>query len=80
MPVERATRQNLQVTSFGPTGLVVLHLLSELKMLRDVPVITITIVLWSIHLSTGQTLRNSIIQSYASHLAARRICVSGTLR
>ena len=30
----------VQVTSFGPTGLVILHLLSEMKMLNDVPVVT----------------------------------------
>lgn len=31
----------VQVTSFGPSGLVVLHLLSQLHMLNDVPVVTL---------------------------------------
>ena len=30
----------VQVTSFGPSGLVILHLLSELHLFKDVPVIT----------------------------------------
>ncbi len=35
-----ATHPMTQVTSFGPTGLVILHMLSEKNFLRDVPVIT----------------------------------------
>jgi phosphoadenosine phosphosulfate reductase len=38
------TQQNhplAQVTSFGPTGLVILHLLSRAQVLKDVPVITL---------------------------------------
>lgn len=30
----------VQVTSFGPTGLVILHLLSQLHLLKDVPIVT----------------------------------------
>mmetsp|Transcript_18044 Transcript_18044/g.37514 ORF Transcript_18044/g.37514 Transcript_18044/m.37514 type:complete len:638 (-) Transcript_18044:1-1914(-) len=30
-----------QVTSFGPTGLIILHMLSEKNFLRDVPIITL---------------------------------------
>jgi phosphoadenosine phosphosulfate reductase len=36
-----STHPFVQVTSFGPTGLVILHLLSRLRLLKDVPVITL---------------------------------------
>ena len=31
----------VQVTSFGPTGLVIMHLMSKLDLLKDVPIITL---------------------------------------
>lgn len=31
----------IQVTSFGPTGLVILHMLSKLQLLQDVPLVTL---------------------------------------
>jgi phosphoadenosine phosphosulfate reductase len=31
----------VQVTSFGPTGLVILHMLSKLQLLKDVPAVTL---------------------------------------
>ena len=36
-----ATPHLVQVTSFGPTGLVILRLLSQLHLLKDVQVITL---------------------------------------
>mmetsp|Transcript_11829 Transcript_11829/g.20802 ORF Transcript_11829/g.20802 Transcript_11829/m.20802 type:complete len:631 (-) Transcript_11829:706-2598(-) len=55
-----ATPHLVQVTSFGPTGLVILHLLSQLHLLKDVPVITLN----TLHLFPESYEFYEAIQSY----------------
>ncbi|KAL9186704.1 hypothetical protein ACHAXT_005942 [Thalassiosira profunda] len=57
---DAAVHPLVQSTSFGPTGLVVLHLLSQLHMLGDVPVVTMD----TLHLFPESVAFYNTIQSY----------------